>query len=362
MPTWSGSWWLRRLTLLLGCAACTLSPAALKPVVLLPVPDSASVPDLTELLWSDIRRDSVAMAIVRTALTENRDLRIAMLRVEQARQQYRIRTGALLPAIDATSSIAWTEGGSREQTSLSGSVDLVSWEVDLFGRLRSERTQAAEQYLSSEATQRATRLSLITNAATQYYAVLRAESQRQLAERTLAVRLDLLELIRALVRVGQTSELDLRSSEAQVQQARITALTAAREAELARNALDVLVGQPVPRGTPSDSLFWTAALTPRALPRAIPSEMLLRRPDLARAEHDLLAAHADIGSARAAFFPRILLTGSTGSSSGSLQALFGAGTGVWSFVPRVSVPLFRGSQNRANLARTGRCPDHARQL
>jgi NodT family efflux transporter outer membrane factor (OMF) lipoprotein len=341
------------------CAAlvaggCTLAPRPLTPVVSLPSP-MTSTPDssltvLPQIVWNDIQRDPVVAEMIAAALQENRDLRVAVLRVEQARQQYRIRTGALLPAVDASTSVSWTEARGRNGTALSGSVDLLSWEVDLFGRLRSQRTQAGETFLATADAQRATRLSLIASVATQYYAILRADAQRRLAEETYRVVEDLLALTRALVNAGATSELDLRTAEAQAQSARISALNFAREGVLARNALDVLVGRPVLRSVRPDSQPWVVAARPAAVPAALPSQLLLRRPDISQAEHNLFAANADVGAARAAFFPRIVLTGSAGSSSDALGSLFTAGTGLWSFVPRISVPLFRGGQNRAALA------------
>jgi multidrug efflux system outer membrane protein len=230
----------------------------------------------------------------------------------------------------------------------STAIGVSGWEVDLFGRLRSRNRPAMEQVLATVAAERGVRLALVSDVASQYFAWRRARAQRVLAERTLQAVNESVSLTRALVNAGATTELDLRSAEGQRQGVMVSALSFARDAEQARNALELLVGTPLPADlAPSDELTSIGVIAD--VPPGLPSELLQRRPDILEAEHTLRAAEANIGVARAAFFPSIRLTGSLGRGSDQLSSLFSAGTGLWSLVPQLSVPLFRGGQNRAAL-------------
>jgi outer membrane protein, multidrug efflux system len=298
--------------------------------------------------WREMIADRDAQRVIALALDNNRDARIAALRIEQARAQYGIARGALLPPVDATAggNISSARGARAEQYTTS--IGVSGWEVDLFGRLRSRNRQAMEQVLASVAAERGVRLALVSDVASQFFAWRRSRAQLALAQRTLQAVNESVTLTTALVNAGATTELDLRSAEGQRQGVRISALSFARDTEQARNALELLIGTPLPADlVPADTLSTAGTLAD--IPPGLPSELLQRRPDILQAEHELRAAEANIGVARAAFFPSIRLTGSLGRGSDQLSSLFSAGTGLWSLVPQLSVPLFRGGQNRANL-------------
>jgi outer membrane protein, multidrug efflux system len=319
------------------------------PAAIVTVPlDSTSRTGTVDTPWQEMIADREARRLVELALSNNRDARIAALRIEQARAQYRVAQGALLPPVDASvgANVSSARGTTAEQYSTG--VGISSWEIDLFGRLRSRSRQAVEQVLATMEGERGVRIALISDVTSQYFAWRRSRAQLALARRTLQALNESVALTTALLNAGQTTELDLRSAEGQRQAVRISLFSFERDAVQARNALELLVGTPIPRDLlPPDTLSTVGVLAD--IPPGLPSELLQRRPDILQAEHTLRAAEANIGVARAAFFPSIRLTGSLGRSSDQLSSLFNAGTGVWSLVPQLSVPLFRGGQNRANL-------------
>jgi outer membrane protein, multidrug efflux system len=340
------------------CTGCSLIPPAVTPLA----PTSVSFPaqvvttptdrdereGTVDTPWREVIADHDAQRIIALALENNRDARIAALRIEQARAQYGIARGALLPPVDASASgsASGARGVTTEQ--YSASVGVSGWEIDLFGRLRSRNRQAMEQVLASVASERGVRLALVSDVASQYFAWRRSRAQRALAERTLQAVNESVSLTTALLNAGATTELDLRSAEGQRQGVRISALSFTRDAAQARNALELLLGAPLPADfVPADTLMTVGVIA--EIPAGLPSELLQRRPDVLQAEHTLRAAEANIGVARAAFFPSIRLTGSLGRGSDQLSSLFSAGSGLWNFLPQLSVPLFRGGQNRANL-------------
>jgi outer membrane protein, multidrug efflux system len=225
---------------------------------------------------------------------------------------------------------------------------VTAFELDLFGRVRSLSSAALEQYLATEEARRSAHLALVAEVGAQYLAERALDDQVALARRTLETVESSYTLARRTYEAGRTSELDVRTAESQVQTARFNLSTALQQRAQAEHALALLVGGPLPADlpppTPLDAQAFLAELPP-----GVPSDVLLRRPDILAAEHALRSANALIGAARAAFFPSISLTAFGGTSSSELSGLFGSGSGLWSFTPRIDVPLFRGGALVAGL-------------
>jgi multidrug efflux system outer membrane protein len=369
---------------LLVVAACTLTPryqrpaapvapafpagtAAVDPVLATSLASGASAapgaPAAADLGWGDVFGDERLRALVALSLKNNRDLRIAALNVELVQAQYRIQRAALLPSVTASGSVTrehLAADQSSSQQPVTATVYTVggalSYELDFFGRLRSLSSSAFEQYLSTEEARRAAQISLVAQVATQYLTERAQDDQLTLARKTLETVQASLQLTRRTYQAGRTSELDLRTAESQVLTAQFNLSAAQQQRDRAANALVLLVGQPLPGDLPPPTPLDAQALLAE-LPPGLPSEVLLRRPDVASAEHALLSANAQIGAARAAFFPSISLTAGVGSStldvdhgpSPGLSHLFGSGTGFWNFIPRIDIPIFRGGALKASL-------------
>lgn len=308
-----------------------------------------------DLDWQDFIGDTNLRSVIRLALDNNRDLRVAVLNIEQARAQYQIRRADQLPTISAGVT------GSRQSTSeltksitssYSAGLNIpasAAWELDFFGRLGSLKEAALAQYLATEEARKAAQISLIASVASTWLSLQANTELLDLAQRTLATRDDSLRLTRLRFDNGATSALDLRQAESLTAAARATAAQQQRLRAQDINALTLLVGQTVPdpllratNAAPSASLF-------KDLPVGLPSEVLTRRPDIRQAEQQLIAANASIGAARAAFFPRISLTAFAGSASSDLDNLFKSGTWGWTLAPSALVPIFDAGRNRANL-------------
>ena len=309
-----------------------------------------------DLGWRDVFGDERLQALVALALENNRDLRVSTLNVELARAQYRIQRAELLPAVAASGSAtrqhagreASPTGEATTSTAWTAGAGVTAFELDLFGRVRSLSQAAVEQYLATEEARRSAHLALVSEVAAQELAGRALDDQVALARRTLEAVQASFDLTRRSYEGGRTNELDLRTAEAQVETARFNLASAEQQRARAANALVLLVGQPLPADLPP-ALPLDAQPVVADLPPGVPSEVLQRRPDVLAAEHALRAANASIGAARAAFFPSISLTAFGGTSSSELSGLFGAGSGVWSFSPRVTLPLFTGGALRASL-------------
>lgn len=342
-------------------AGCSLAPRYQRPAA--PVAQewsaaagAAAGPAAADLGWRDVFGDPRLQALVALALENNRDLRVAALNVELTRAQYRIERAERLPAVDASASATRQRQGAdvsptgRDRTTTSYTVGLgvTAFELDLFGRVRSLSDAALEQYLGTEEARRSAHLSLVAEVATQYLAARALDDQVALARQTLETVESSLVLTRRRYEAGQTSELDVRTAEAQVQTARFDLSSAQLQRARAEHALVLLVGQPLPADLPAPAPLDAQAFLAE-LPPGLPSEVLLRRPDILAAEHALRSANAFVGAARAAFFPSISLTAFGGTSSAELSGLFGSGSGLWSFTPRIDLPLFRGGALRASL-------------
>jgi multidrug efflux system outer membrane protein len=350
--------------------ACTLEPRYRVPA--LPVPDRWPLPATTAIAaaagngggglavrdvgWRDFFVDTRLQNLIAAALANNRDLRVAVLNIERARAQYRIQRSAEYPLLDATGNLtreqlpsALTFGAGTFTSSIyQASVGISAYEVDLFGRIRSLTHAALEQYLGQEETRRGAQLSLIAEVANAYLTLATDRDLLHLAQETVASQQHSFELAQQTHAAGATSGLDLAQARTTVEQARADA--ARYEGSVAKDidALALLVGGPIdPAWLPAAFDGHTMGL--QVLPAGLPSEVLLRRPDVLAAEHSLRAADGDIGAARAAFFPTIALTANIGSASEKLSGLFRAGTETWIFAPTITVPVFHGGQLRGGL-------------
>jgi multidrug efflux system outer membrane protein len=341
------------LLLLLALPACTMIPPYQRPEapVAAAYPGSgkaapgAGVPDLA---WRDFFRDARLKKIVELALANNRDLRVAVLNVEESRAQSRIQRAAGYPTLEMGGDFSRRKSGGQTSNQFTATAASVSYELDLFGRVRSLNAQALEQYFATEEAQRGARLSLVAEVATQYFTWCQTREQLELAQQTLAAVSESYNLTKSMVDAGGTNELDLRSAESQVQTSRINIIAFERQSAQAENLLVLLAGQPLPAHLPARRPLGTAHLM-ADIPAGLPSDLILNRPDILEAEHTLKAANANIGAARAAFFPGISLTGSSGSSSTEFSKLFGTNTATWGFSPQIKVPVFNGGSNQATL-------------
>ncbi|HEX3838392.1 MAG TPA: efflux transporter outer membrane subunit [Steroidobacteraceae bacterium] len=352
---------------------CTMIPPYRQPALPVPAaypgPVTNSAPQAAaDIAAHEVFRDERLNRLVDLALLNNRDLRTAVLNVQQTEAQYRISRSSLLPTIQgsagATRSHSSFSTGTLEpgvptgigsassigytSNSFSASVGVTSYELDLFGHVRSQNAQALEQYFQTEEAQRAAQVSLVGQVATQYLVLRETEELLTLSQNTLTAVQSSYDLNKALFDAGASNELDFRQSEGQVETARINVETYQRQLQQARNALELLLGAPIPVDLPPARPFSDAEMV-ADVPAGLPSDLIARRPDILEAEHALKAANANIGVARAAFFPTISLTGSVGVSSTQLSSLFKAGSGVWSFGPQISLPLFAGGHNVAEL-------------
>lgn len=356
--------------LLSGCnmAPRYARPAAAVPPALpqgqgvYPAADAAQTQDLARIGWREFFRDDRLRQVIELGLANNQDLRLAVANVQAARAQYRVQRADLFPAISATGSGTYTNtasfaasaGGSASAgvadiQYFTGNVGLSSFEIDLFGRVRNLTKAAQEQYLASEEGRRATRVTLIGEIAAAWLTLAADRDQLATSQRTLKAYAQSLDLTKAQFRIGTTSALEMQQAETSYQSARNDIAVLQTEVAQDLNALQLLTGAPVPDALQPQGL---SAETPTldALPGNLPSDVLLRRPDVLQAEHQLIAQNANIGAARAAFFPTISLTATIGTISSTLSNLFSSGTGTYTVSPSASLPLFNFGKNQANLA------------
>ncbi|WP_279361831.1 efflux transporter outer membrane subunit [Xanthomonas sacchari] len=351
---------------LLALSGCTLAPTYVRPAA--PVPadlaavdaapatgaatDTLAMPDWQQVFLDPRLRQTIALA-----LQNNRDLRVAVLSIDKARAQYRLQRAAQLPSFDANASMSRgrssaasnDDGVSQVSTSDTLQVGLSSWQLDLFGQLRSLKQEALQNWLSSAENQRNVRLTLVAQVAAAWLTVGADQAQLALAQQTLDSQAQTLQLTERRHSIGSASGLDLAQQQTSVESARVAVASAATQLAQARDALQLLVGAPVDAALlpTAQAMQDSVALAP--LPAHLSSAVLLQRPDVLAAEHTLQAANADIGAARAAFFPSLSLTASTGRSSDALSTLFSAGSRTWSFVPSITAPIFHAGALKASL-------------
>ena len=342
--------------LVLGAAGCTMEPRYRRPAAPVPGQWPASVatvqgqteatPAAAALAWRDFIADAKLRQVVELALQNNRDLRAAALNVELARALYGIQRDSLFPSITAQgssgkqrASAELTEGGrARTTESYSTSLGVLSWEVDFFGRVRSLNKEAWQKYQATKEARRSAQTLLVSNVVAAYLNLAANRDALALAQDTLRAQEETYRLVHRQYEAGVATELDLRQAQTPLETARASVAQYTRTAAQAGNALNLLAGTSVPADLLPEGLARVADF--KELAAGLPSDVLLARPDVMQAEATLKAANADLGAARAAFFPRIALTGTIGSASRELNGLFDGGTGTWSFLPSASMPIF----------------------
>jgi len=309
---------------------------------------AAASPLAVDTAWRSFFRDERLQRLIEIALANNRDLRVAALNVAEYEAQYRITRAALAPSISASGSLTRerTQGVTSSVSDLN--VGTTSWEIDFFGRLRSLKRQALENYLATDASRQSTQISLIATVATDYLTLLSDERLLQLTEDTVRADQSTYDVTKRVQELGNSSQLDVQQAENSLASARASLASYRRAVAQDRNNLVAVLGAPIPDDLPPARSFDDESMF-ADIGAGVPSLLLTRRPDIVQAEHALKAANANIGAARAAFFPKIELTATAGTSSSTLSSLFKAGTGAWAFAPSVSVPIFDYGSNKASL-------------
>lgn len=305
--------------------------------------------------WREVVHDPRLQALVELALENNRDLRLAALNVEAARAQYRIQRSEQLPilALGAEGTrqrlpAGTAQGAEGVVEQYSAGLGLAAFEIDLFGRVRSLREAALGEFLSTREARRGVQISLVAAVASAYLAERAAQERLVLVEQSLQDWVETGRLAQLRFDAGVGSELDLVESRTLVETARVDLAGARRDAASTRNLLQQLVGAPLPDTLPPPLPLHDQRVL-ADLPAGLPSDLIARRPDILAAEQRLVAANANIGAARAAFFPRLSLTGFLGSASPEFSNLFESGTRTWLFSPQLTLPIFDAGRNRANL-------------
>ena len=348
---------------LAGCV--NLAPEYTAPASPVPqaLPSSGvEAPTPIDVGWRSFFVEPRLRGTIELALANNRDLRVAALNIERARAQYGIARAGLFPTVEAgasgsrsrTPGSLSTSGEARIGSQYSADLGLTSYEIDLFGRVRNLGESALQSYFQTEETRRSTQISLIASVATAWLQLAADEQRLLLARNTLESQRKSFDLVERSHRLGAQSGLALAQARSTVDAARADAAAFDSQVEQDRNALALLVGAMppadlLPAAPASDTAAPATAAQLLVPPPDLPSSVLQRRPDVRAAEHALRASNADIGAARAAFFPRIALTASAGTASSTLSGLFAGGSKAWSFAPSISVPIFDGGANRANL-------------
>jgi outer membrane protein, multidrug efflux system len=363
--------------LLLGLAGCSLIPAYHRPA--LPVasqwpsgPASLAVagekaggPMATDIGWREFFADPVLQDLINLSLKNNRDLRVAVLNVAEAQAQYGSDRASLFPTVDATASFEQSRipgdvfgdsglgaGGAENIREYSLGAGVVSWELDLFGSIRSEAQAAQQTYLSDADTQLSVQISLVAQVASEYLTWLADREALAVSQLTVKAQSDSLKLAQIQLQHGNGTALDAAQAETTLDSAEASADQFTRQVAQDMDQLVLLAGTPLP-ATLISRMNAEASLDSEPqfpdLPAGLPADLLQRRPDIRAAEHTLLAANANVGAARAAFFPEITLTANGGVASSGLNHLFAGGQGSWLFEPSISVPIFDAGQNFANL-------------
>ena len=355
---------MKRQTILIAgivvcLGGCTLAPNYTRPTA--PVPaewptgaayagtqSGTNAMEASQLKWQEFFTDEKLQRVIGMALTNNRDLRIAALNVELYRAMYGIQRAELLPTVNATGS------GSIQQlpADLSGTTPpkrvtierydanfgVASWEIDFFGRIRSLKDEALQKYLATEQARRSAQILLISSVANAYLTLAADRESLALTETTLAAQQSTYNMIKRRHDLGIAADLDVQRAQTQVDAARRDIASFKQLTAQDENALNLLVGSPAPGDLLPTEL--SGVTPPKEISPGVSSEALLRRPDVLQAEDLLKAANADIGAARAAFFPRISLTAAIGTASSDLSGLFKAGSGAWSYAPQIVMPIF----------------------
>ena len=308
-----------------------------------------------DLQWQAFFRDPALRQLVQTALENNRDLRVAALNVESYRALYRVQRAEQFPSISADGSGTRQRvpgdlsqaGKATTSGQYSATLGVSAWELDFFGRLRSLSDQALQQYLATEQAARSTQISLVASVATAYLQWQADMALLKLTQDTLETYEASYQLTQRSFDVGVSDALSLSQARTSVDSARVSLAQYQRQVAQDRNALILLLGTNLPADLPQGLALDSELL--ESVPAGLPSDLLQRRPDLLQAEYQLKAANANIGAARAAFFPSISLTANAGTSSSQLSGLFDSGSGSWLFQPQISIPIFNAGRLSANL-------------
>ena len=340
----------------IGLAGCTMAPVYSRPEA--PVPASwpsgpayqqqAGAPadqDVADIPWQTFFVDHQLQGLIKLALENNRNLRITALNIEKSQAQYRIQRADLIPKVDAT-------GAANNQAAVnhqySASLGISAYELDLFGRVQSLKDQTLEQYLATEQAQRAGQISLVAEVVATTLNLASDRERLRLAQDTLKTQQTTLQLMQRRFELGTSSDLDLQQVQTQVDTARTDVARAATLVAQDENNLNLVVGCPVPAKLLPQALSETLTALKDITP-GLPSGVLLRRPDVLQAENLLKGFNANIGAARAAFFPRITLVSSVGVNSDELSGLFKSGSGAWTFAPQIVLPIFSAGARSAQL-------------
>jgi multidrug efflux system outer membrane protein len=301
--------------------------------------------------WQAFIADERLRQVIETSLQNNRDLRVAVLNIEQARARYRIARADAYPTADGSVAASRQHSASTDATTTQYSAGLAlnRYEFDFFGKVRNLGDAALQDFFAVEENRRATQLALVAEVATAWLTLAADTERLQLVRDTLANQETAYDLVRRTRELGGASGLALAQARTTVESARVDVGTFTSRVAQDRNALDLLVGARVPVTLLPEAGTTAAASLLVGVPAGLPSEVLLRRPDVLAAEHQLRAANANVGAVRATRFPSIALTASVGTQSSSLSDLFGRGTGVWSLVPQIDIPLFDAGVRRANV-------------
>lgn len=319
-------------------------------------PAEAGVKEDELVVWEKFFLDDRLKKVIRMALDNNRDLRQSMLEVERLRQLYRVSRAELFPSVSAAGSGSHARssvdsimpGQSRIGHLYAADLAMSSYEIDFFGRIRNMNEQALQAYLAQDDARRSAQNTLIAEVATIWLSIGADRASLELARTTLESQTASFRLVEQSYKAGASNKLELSQAQTTVASAKIAVETAKKSLAQDMNALRLLVGAEISPQCLPLGIDLNATL-PASLPAGLPSEVLLKRPDIAAAERSLRAANASIGVARAAFFPKIALTGSIGTASTDMSDLFSGGRGTWSFGPSISVPIFQGGANVANL-------------
>jgi len=343
--------------IILFLCGCSMAPKYTRPQAPIPTdwPEGLAYPNnqspedtivIENLRWQEFFTDSKLQQIIETALNNNRDMRLAVLNMEKARALYGVQGTELFPVVNVIgsgskqrSSTDFTAIG-QPRTTKQFSVDLgiTSWEIDFFGRIRNLKERALQEYLSTEQVRCSAQIALVSEVARVYLTLAADRKKLNLAQSTLKTQQSIYDLIQQQYETGIATELDLRQMLMQVETARGDVARYTQRVAQDRNALDLLAGSTVSEELLPPNL--TSVSPPKDISPSLPSEVLLRRPDIMAAEHQLKGAYAYIGAARAAFFPRISLTTAVGTASNELSSLFGSGNGTWSFASGGTMPIF----------------------
>jgi multidrug efflux system outer membrane protein len=346
---------LATLSTAMALAGCSLIPVYERPVA--PVAahfeaaaaGSANATEAAATQWRSFFKDACLIRLIELALQNNRDLRVAVLSIEQTRAQLQVRRADELPTINAgiNGSRGPATSGAITSTYTAG-LSVTAYELDFFGRVRALSQAAQAQLLGTEEARKTVQISLIAAVANTYLSLLADDELLRVTRATLATRQESLKLTQLKFDNEAASRIDLSQAQSLLEGAKVAYAQATRQRALDENALVLLVGQSLPADLPPGLAITSQGLL-ADLPAGVPSELLTRRPDIRQAEQVLLVNNANIGAARAAFFPRISLTASAGVVSNDLDTLFKNGTSAWTFVPQLLLPIFDYGRNAANL-------------